>query len=122
VDNLKSDETLAACYGSKVIAAYLEEAGICIKLEGSGPIKSYTLTIADCGQDCCESRYITCDDDLASMSGEVLIAVETAETPYDWGDHEVQFLVVRTDKATYTAETHNEHNGYYGGFRIRAYI
>ena len=36
--------------------------------------------------------------------------------------HEVQFLVVTTSKGAFTIETHNEHNGYYGGFFIEAEV
>jgi hypothetical protein len=32
--------------------------------------------------------------------------------------HEVQFLRVSTDAGTIVCETHNEHNGYYGGFNV----
>lgn len=36
--------------------------------------------------------------------------------------HEVQFLVVHTDKGDLTMSSHNEHNGYYGGFSIEARV
>ena len=38
-----------------------------------------------------------------------------------WGGvHEVQFLNIETSLGIITFETHNEHNGYYGGFYIKA--
>ena len=39
----------------------------------------------------------------------------------EWGEvHEVQFLDVKTDKGVFQMSSHNEHNGYYGGFWIIA--
>jgi hypothetical protein len=37
-------------------------------------------------------------------------------------DHELAFLKVSTNKDCITLETHNENNGYYGGFGIRATV
>ena len=82
-----------------------------------------TLRLEDAGQSCCESRYMTCDDDMSGYEGATLVSVETRDAPSiedSSGDHEVQFLVVTTSKGTITASTHNEHNGYYGGFAIQA--
>lgn len=82
-----------------------------------------TLVIEDAGQSCCERRYMTCDDALTGFDGAQLVDVEVRDAPNvadEYGDHEVQFLVVKTSKGDITAETHNEHNGYYGGFAVRA--
>lgn len=83
-----------------------------------------TLMLDDGGQSCCEHRYMTCDDDLSGYEGATLVNVETRDAPSvedEYGnEHEVQFLVVTTSKGTITAATHNEHNGYYGGFWIQA--
>jgi hypothetical protein len=79
------------------------------------------IVLADRGQDCCETRYMTCDDDLQSFTGARLVGVEVADAPsIDAGGevHEVQFLRVSTDAGTIVCETHNEHNGYYGGFNV----
>jgi hypothetical protein len=38
--------------------------------------------------------------------------------PHDYDVHEVQFLIVDTDKGSFTCESHNVHNGYYGGFLV----
>lgn len=82
------------------------------------------LVLTDDGQSCCESRYITTDDDLSYFAGASLIDVDLGEhrtTSGDYGDeHEIQFLNVKTSKGVITFETHNEHNGYYGGFSISA--
>jgi len=77
------------------------------------------LALYDDGQSCCESRYMTTDDDLSIHVGGKLKAVEMQDAPED-GYHEVQFLVVKSTKGHSTVETHNEHNRYYGGFAVRA--
>jgi hypothetical protein len=43
---------------------------------------------------------------------------DASERPDEYGIHEVQFLIVDTDRGSFTCETHNEHNGYYGGFLV----
>ena len=81
------------------------------------------IKLFDDGQSCCEHRYMTTDDDLSYYVGAVLMDAEVAEAPNQpdiYGDHEVQFLKVKTSKGVFTMESHNEHNGYYGGFLIRA--
>jgi hypothetical protein len=94
------------------------------------------LCIWDGGQSCCESRYMTCDDDLSGHEGGALLSVDldaagpppkaAADTTPDpdeddWGDdncHETMFVKVQTTKGSFTLCTHNEHNGYYGGFSL----
>jgi hypothetical protein len=82
------------------------------------------LGIWDGGRSCCESRYMTTDDTLQDFVGATFDKVELrdAETQKDeYGDpHEIQFLLVTTRKGVFTVETHNEHNGYYGGFYVKA--
>jgi hypothetical protein len=82
------------------------------------------LCFADRGQNCCEHRYMTCDDDLVGWTGAKFVGVDLLEAPNgNNGDvHEVQFLHVRTDMGTLTCQTHNEHNGYYGGFSVEVWI
>lgn len=83
----------------------------------------FKLRVFDDGQSCCESRYMRTDDDLSSHVGETLLGFEIKDAPNEedeYGDHEVQFLEVKTDKGVFTMASHNEHNGYYGGFSIRA--
>jgi hypothetical protein len=84
-----------------------------------------TLVLWDCGQSCCEHRYMTSDDTAESFIGATLVDVEIADAPNRDGggeEHEVQFLRVKTSLGVFTAETHNEHNGYYGGFSITGKI
>jgi hypothetical protein len=81
------------------------------------------LKLFDTGQSCCESRYMRTDDTLSDYIGGQLLSAEIREAPNveDGGEvHEVQFLVVRTTKGDFTMSSHNEHNGYYGGFAIVA--
>ena len=85
------------------------------------------LTLRDAGQCCCESRYATCDDDVTSLVGSCLVSItikaerEIPIEPDDdgyvsSGEHDALFLEVQTTGGFITMVTHNEHNGYYGGF------
>lgn len=81
----------------------------------------YKMKMFDDGQSCCEARYMRTDDDLSEFVGTVLTSAEIRDAPNvpdEYGEHEVQFLLVHTDKGTFTMSSHNEHNGYYGGFYI----
>lgn len=83
------------------------------------------IKLFDDGQSCCEHRYMTTDDDLPYYVGSVLMDADIADAPSiedEYGEHEVQFLKVKTSKGVFTIESHNEHNGYYGGFSIRAAV
>lgn len=86
---------------------------------------STAMKVWDGGQSCCEHRYMHTDDKLADFVGATLMSIEVRDAPNvedEYGDHEVQFLVVTTSKGAFTIETHNEHNGYYGGFWIEAKV
>lgn len=81
------------------------------------------LEIWDDGQSCCEHRWMGSDDDLDSMVGQRLVEislrdVEDGGTGYDV--HEQQFLILQGHQSSVTIANHNEHNGYYGGFSLRA--
>lgn len=99
-----------------------------ISLAGHDDQPARTLILSDCGQACCEERYLTCDDDLASFAGAVLVDIDirdvTSPVPDDPDGyvHEVQFLVVTTSKGAITVAAHDVHNGYYGGISIDAFI
>jgi hypothetical protein len=82
-----------------------------------------SLRITDDGQNCCEHRYITTDDELPHFSESLLLNVEIREVPSledEYETHEIAFLVLHTNKGDLTFETHNKHNGYYGGFILQA--
>jgi hypothetical protein len=79
------------------------------------------LTVFDAGQSCCESRYMRTDDKFEDFIGAKLLDIELKQAPdmEAGGDmHEVQFLELMTSKGALTMASHNEHNGYYGGFAI----
>ena len=83
------------------------------------------ISIIDDGQSCCEDRYLHTDDDLDYYVGSKIVGFELLEAPdlpSEYGEHEVMFLHVKTNNGVFTIETHNEHNGYYGGFVISASI
>ena len=98
-----------------------------VELDGDDLIISFTdntkLFIWDGGQSCCESRYMTTDDNLSDFNGATLLdfelkSVDDVDGGYDV--HEIQFLDVKTSEGVFTMANHNEHNGYYGGFWIQA--
>lgn len=109
----------AASLGRPIAAICVDnEDRLNIEFEGGG-----NLLIWDSGQSCCEHRYMTTDDDLASFVGAKLVDIEVLDGPnvseYD-GCHDTQFVRVNTTAGTVTVVTHNEHNGYYGGFELNS--
>ena len=81
------------------------------------------IDIWDDGQSCCESRWITTDDDPSTLVGGKLVHIAAKDGPEErdgeWGDvTETCFVEVQTDKGFITLTTHNSHNGYYGGFGL----
>lgn len=79
------------------------------------------ITLTDEGQSCCEDRYITCDDNISDLHGDVLRTIEVSDggsIETDYGDHEMAIVKIASDKSSITLTTHNEHNGYYGGFSL----
>ena len=105
-------------YGKRITAARMDE-GLFLSFEDGTEIKLW-----DDGQSCCESRYMTTDDDLNKIVGGTLTRIETKEGAApeqedEYGEeHEVVFIEVGTDQCFITVATHNEHNGYYGGFGL----
>lgn len=81
-----------------------------------------TIRLTDEGQSCCEHRYMTCDDDLSKLIGGKLAKIEVRDVKEESGEygdeHEQAFVEVATDECFVTIVTHNEHNGYYGGFGL----
>lgn len=84
------------------------------------------MIMIDDDQICCERRYMRTDDNLADFVGAKLLGAEVKDAqsgPHDDiidGVHDVQFFELQTDRGVFTMASHNEHNGYYGSFRIRA--
>ncbi len=115
-----NEESVAAYQGAlnKTIQALSLTTGKALRLRF---IDETAVEFVDDGQSCCESRYMTTDDKLDDFVGATFtgVRIETAANlPHEWGEHEVQFLLVDTSKGTFTMESHNEHNGYYSGFAV----
>ncbi len=85
-------------------------------------VNGIKIKLMDVGQSCCERRYMRTDDNLEDYIGARFIGVEIKEAPEMIDEycnvHEVQFLEIKTDRGALTMANHNEHNGYYGGFKI----
>lgn len=78
------------------------------------------VLLEDTGQSCCEHRYITTDDDTSVLKGQKLVHIKVKNGP-DIEDenneyHQTCFLEIQGNQSAVTFVTHNEHNGYYGGF------
>jgi hypothetical protein len=104
--------------GKRIAKAEIKNNALAMKMDDGT-----TVAIEDDGQSCCESRYLRTDDDLTHFVGAELRDAEirdAAEGESEWGTHEIQFLIVETSAGHFTVAAHNEHNGYYGGFSIRA--
>lgn len=87
------------------------------------------LRLRDEGQNCCEMRYMTCDDNLTHFIGATFLGYEVREvdTPGEEDEggfvdyyHDEHVLLINTSLGAFTVVNHNEHNGYYGGFSITA--
>ena len=111
-----SEQDPAKYYGRVIKAAQFTETELALEfMDGT------TIKIFDDGQSCCESRYMRTDDDVASLVGNELRRIEAKDGPtveMDYGVHEQVFIEVGTDKGFIIIASHNEHNGYYGGFGL----
>lgn len=117
--NEKSVEAVLASVGKEIVSVECVDNALRMHFtDGTG------ISLADDGQSCCESRYMKCDDDLAYFAGHKIVDYEQAAGPNAEGEHgdvhEIEFLRVKTDKGVISVANHVEHNGYYGGFSIRA--
>lgn len=102
--------------GREIVAALLEEDRLNIDFADGSKI-----SVWDDGQSCCESRYMTTDDDVASLVGGKLVSIVGKPGPghvAEYDEHETCFVEIATDKGFVTIVNHNEHNGYYGGFGL----
>jgi hypothetical protein len=123
-----SKHSASEFYGRKIVAAELVKDKPRGSLDSS-PDESLRLTfedgtkiaIWDDGQSCCESRYMTTDDDVQSLVGHRLARIEAKDGPSgdaDYDVHETCFVEIGTDDGFVTLTNHNDHNGYYGGFGL----
>jgi hypothetical protein len=82
------------------------------------------LKVYDEARSCCESRYLSTDDDLTHYVNSKLKSIETlsADTIDNEDNYDVTemtFIHVKTTKGTFVVNSYNNHNGYYGGICIR---
>ena len=111
-----SDESASKYAGRVIKSASIDDEKMLITFEDD-----ITIKIWDDGQSCCESRYMTCDDDVKSLVGGKLLKIEAQEgesKDEDYDVHEWVFVEVATENDHIKFCTHNEHNGYYGGFGL----
>jgi hypothetical protein len=83
------------------------------------------VLLSDDGQSCCEHRYMSTDDTLDEFAGSRLCGIsvrrDLGRAEDDDGEtHEQAAVVIETSRGRITLVTHNEHNGYYGGFVLSA--
>lgn len=113
----RGGELLATKIGLRIVAADFADNRITLKFTDGTAIALF-----DDGQSCCEERYMCTDDDVHDLEGEILRAVQVKDGGYGesaYGEHEIQFLEIVTDREVVSFSCHNEHNGYYGGFYVR---
>ena len=117
--NEESVKAFTSCLNKTITALSLgEDDALHFVMDDGTKMRLY-----DDGQSCCEHRYMRTDDKLADFVGAKLLGAEVKPAPSvpdQYGEHEVAFLDVKTDKGVFQMASHNEHNGYYGGFAIRA--
>lgn len=123
---------IATLFDQSVVSSHIIESAV-IDPDGNcgngsfvlGLASGFKIVIDDAGQSCCESRYLHTSDDVSSLVGEALVSIRVDSVGCIDGsgeDHEVAFLKVSTNRDSVTLETHVEHNGYYGGFSVRATV
>jgi len=118
-DHYGSAAKYAAALGKTIQTARLDEGRDRLELrftDGTG------IEIWDDAQSCCEHRYMTTDYTLSDFDGAVFLGAEIKDGPSiedNWECHDVQFLEIKTSVGEFVMATHNEHNGYYGGFIMR---
>jgi hypothetical protein len=104
-------------YGKRITAAKFDETELRLIFD-DGTV----ISLSDDADHCCERRYLTCDDDVQSLVGNVLIRIEDREgdggDEDGWSQHDTRFVEVATDQNFITLTTHNIHNGYYSGFKL----
>lgn len=112
-----SEHSASEYYGRKITAAVIDDNRLALTLDPDGK----KIEIWDNGQSCCESRYMTTDDDVQSLVGATLTRIEAKKGPSvsaEYDEHDIVFVEVGTDKGFITIVNHNKHNGYYGGFGL----
>lgn len=117
----RSAEAFMKVVGKKIMGIELKDDMLYLSFGSQGVLK-----ISDEGQSCCEHRYITTDDKLEDYVGGNLLNIEIKPVPIPVLDregddcHDIEFVEITTTKGAFVLVTHNEHNGYYGGFCVEA--
>jgi len=115
--NEDSVKAFTSALNKTISSIALEDEALVMGFDDGTKIKFF-----DNGQSCCESRYMRTDDDLQYYMGAKLLDATIdpgLSTDVEYGTvHEIQFLNIKTSKGVFTMSSHNEHNGYYGGFSI----
>lgn len=119
--NKETVKTLQKALGKEIAGIRLEDDALHLDFADG-----YKIKIFDDGQSCCEDRYMQTDDDLPYFVGANFTDIAIKDGPTTTGEydekHEIQFLEITTNKGVFTMASHNEHNGYYGGFWIVAVV
>lgn len=130
--------TVKQCIGKTITALEMGDSGHDDLVITFGD--NTKLHIWDDEQRCCENRYTRTDDNISDYVGGLLLDIELRDAPgqiiepvetdpddleaepVDLGHsvHDVQFLAVKTTKGEFVLSNHNDHNGYYEGFNIKA--
>jgi hypothetical protein len=122
-DSAISDAAAQATLGKTITALSLgDDDALHFEFSDGTKLRRY-----DAGQACCERRYMRTDDDLSTFVEANFLGAEIKDAPsVEMGDdyikHDVQFLGITTDRGVFTMASHNERNGWYGGFTIRAEV
>ena len=109
-------QSLTFIKGERIQTVHLEENNLYFSMSNGASFR-----IFDSASYCCEKRWMHTDDDLSYYSGAVLLRAEVRDGPTKYVGvclSEEQFLVVTTDKGSFTVVNYNEHNGSYAGFRL----
>src|SRR6185369_2676791 len=91
-DNNKDPNDYA---GFKILSAVFENDTVHLKLLDLDKGKQIKIRLYDSAQYCCESRYMTTDDNVASMNGAILYSINTVSggsEDSEWGTHQIQFM------------------------------
>src|SRR3954471_24323172 len=91
--NRESVEAFKAAVGKEIATVEMKRDVLCFDFTDGT-----TLKLSDNGQSCCESRYMTTDDDLPYYAGAKLLDAEVKDGPSTEGEygnsHETAFLVI----------------------------
>jgi hypothetical protein len=101
------------------------EDHFCIHFASRYEFSTQGIRLVDNIELCCESRYFRTDDNLNDFVGSKFMGIALKNTyegsEQDFYTHDIQFFEIITSTGVITLASHNEHNGYYGGFNIEVF-